>query len=45
MERFTVIWALLLLGLCIIANRVLNGHIAGVDSAVLKSGPIGKWQV
>ena len=35
-------WAPLPLGLCIIANSVLNGHIAGVDSAVPRSGPIGK---
>ncbi len=32
-----------LLGLCVIANGVLNGHIAGVGSAVFKSRPIGKW--
>ncbi len=34
--------ALFPLGLCIIANSVLKAHIAGVDSAVPKSGPIGK---
>lgn len=33
-----------LLGLCTIANSMLNGHIAGAGSNVFKSGRIGKWQ-
>ena len=40
-----MIGTLVPIGLCVIVNSVLNGYIAGTDSAVLRSGPIGECWV